>query len=339
MESKIAIYVKCRPQNADTTAFLRKHRRIFLGYPPFIDGADPTLPLEQRMHSLSMGDYIPSELLSEDCRDRGYRGSITLQQNVVHQVGVGSIILVPQLGAGVCFLAKTMSPFTLFSPGEIGEEYLQLRHEQGLSIEEPEWHLADMVQGWATTEWVEIPFVWIPRWIGQRALQRNTVGIIRDRDGHHRAYDVLDRLFTVPCGIAVYEPSSDSVEIARRMVDLLSPASFEHLVVDVLRLERPDLVWLHVGGSGDGGADGIGFRANGSPAAILQCKLRWPGWLDDPRGEGALVRPELIVASLDAIENAPADAEIWGPEKIGEAVLRHAARLPIARTLCIATTH
>ncbi|WP_425485132.1 restriction endonuclease [Dokdonella fugitiva] len=89
-----------------------------------------------------------------------------------------------------------------------------------------------------------------------------------------------------------YEPTEDSDEIARRLVDLLSPASFEHLVVDVLRLERPDLMWLHVGGTGDGGADGIGFRADGTPAAILQCKLRWPGWLDDPRAEAAVRRPE-----------------------------------------------
>jgi hypothetical protein len=336
MESKTAIYVKCRPRDADTTALLRKHRRIFLGYPPFIEGVDPALPIEQRMHSLGLASHIPSERLSEDCRGRGYRSSITLQQNIVRQVGIGSIAVVPQLGSGVCWLAKIASPFTLFAPGEIGEEYLQLRREQGLPVEEPEWHLADMVQGWSTTEWVEVPFVWIPRWIGQRALQRNTVGIIKDRDGHHRAYDVLERLFAAPSGIATYEPTEDSDEIARRLVDLLSPASFEHLVVDVLRLERPDLMWLHVGGTGDGGADGIGFRANGTPAAILQCKLRWPGWLDDPRAEAAVRRPELIIASLDPVDaRAPADAEIWGPERIATAVVRHAGRLPVARPLGI----
>lgn len=43
--------------------------------------------------------------------------------------------------------------------------------------------------------------------------------------------------------------------------------------------------------------------------------------------------PTLIVASLDAIHDAPPDAVIWGPQVVAAAVLRHASRLPIARTL------
>jgi hypothetical protein len=164
-------------------------------------------------------------------------------------------------------------------------------------------------------------------------LQRNTIGIIRDRDEHHRAWSVLDRLMSAPHSMAVYPVSNDPAEAVRRLVDVLSPTSFEHLCVDLLRLERPELVWLHVGGSGDGGADGLGFHSNGFPAAILQCKLRWPGSLEDPRSSihrGAL---ELYVASLDAVSRTPSDAKIWGPTEIGRALVKHARSIPLARTL------
>lgn len=334
MGNTVAIYVKCRPQNADITELVRQHRRVFLGYPPFIRGVDPSLPIEERIHALSDEGRIASERLDDDCRSRAYRAAITLQQNVVRQVSIGSVVLVPQLGSGICLLARTVSTFKRFPPGQIGEEYLRLRIEQGLPVDQPEWHLADVIQGWETSEWKEVPFAWIPRWIGQRALQRNTLGIIADRDGHHRAFEVLDRMMrSEKGGIAPYDDSDDAAEILRRLVDLLSPASFEHLVVDLMRLEQPDLTWLHVGGSGDGGADGVGFRSDGSPGAILQCKLRWPGRLEDPRRRGYTSALVLIVASLDAIDDAPMGASIWGPEAIAQAVIRHAAKLPVARAL------
>ena len=42
-------------------------------------------------------------------------------------------------------------------------------------------------------------------------------------------------------------------EVERRLVESVGPGTFEHLCVSLLQLEFPEEVWVHVGGSGDGG--------------------------------------------------------------------------------------
>jgi hypothetical protein len=55
-------------------------------------------------------------------------------------------------------------------------------------------------------------------------------------------------------------------------MDWVSPSAFEHLVVELLQLEAgPGIRWWHVGGSGDGGSDGLATDSTGVIAA-LQCK-------------------------------------------------------------------
>ncbi len=106
--------------------------------------------------------------------------------------------------------------------------------------------------------------------------------------------------------------------------------------MDLLRLERPNEYWYHCGGSGDGGADGIGYAADGMAVSILQCKLRNPGGaIDDPRVRESLGRERmgLVIASLDVLDEAPADATVWGPRDVAALLLKHARRIPIALTL------
>ena len=71
-------------------------------------------------------------------------------------------------------------------------------------------------------------------------------------------------------------PTLDFKEIERRLIRWLTPRSFEHLAVNLLQLEHPNEQWLHVGGSGDGGADGLAFK-NGRTTSVLQCKWRYIG--------------------------------------------------------------
>ena len=66
----------------------------------------------------------------------------------------------------------------------------------------------------------------------------------------------------------------DADEIKRRLVDTLTPTAFEHLVVSLLQLERPDEIWHQTGGPGDGGIDGLGSNEKGEVVGLMQAKLR-----------------------------------------------------------------
>jgi hypothetical protein len=107
--------------------------------------------------------------------------------------------------------------------------------------------------------------------------------------------------------------------------------------VALLQLEHPEEVWVHVGGSGDGGLDGIGAGSGGEVVGQLQCKWRYDGSdveIADPNFSGsvsqvlaALIHPEKV-AEREGIE-------FWSRRKIAALVIKHAARLPIAQSLRI----
>src|SRR5205085_721411 len=69
----------------------------------------------------------------------------------------------------------------------------------------------------------------------------------------------------------------DRQEIERRLLDTLTPSSFEHLVVSLLQLEHRHETWSQVGGPGDGGIDDVGAAEDGAVAALLQCKWQYDG--------------------------------------------------------------
>ena len=119
-------------------------------------------------------------------------------------------------------------------------------------------------------------------------------------------------------------------KIEQRLVSAIGPNEFEHLVVALLQLEQPYLIWRHVGGSGDGGVDGLGLEANGTLCAILQCK--WNGGSPDPEHW----QREYYFASL-LEEPLPDDSSvhIWDRCKIAELVKKHAQRLPWALSMRI----
>lgn len=341
MNEPVAFYVKLKPQGSDAALLCRTLRRVFIGYPPWKSDAPLDAPIHQALHDLTTSGYLTAERLDPGCHARSYRASITGQQNVVSNIGVGSIVLVPRTEHGLVYAARVEGPFTLFDPSAWENDYLALRTAQGLSAEDTDSHVGDVVQGWATSEWTALPFATLPRWISQCFTRRQTLGLIRSRDGHESPWSILDAIMKGEAKSVAYPTTGDPAEVARRLTDRLSPASFEHLCVDLLRLERPNEYWYHCGGSGDGGADGIGYAADGTAVAILQCKLRSPGGtIDDPRTRSDLQRErtELVVASLDEIDQPPANAVVWGPNDVAALLIKHAGRVPIAQTLGVATS-
>ena len=100
-----------------------------------------------------------------------------------------------------------------------------------------------------------------------------------------------------------------------------------------MQLEEPGTRWLHVGGSGDGGADGLGLR-NGKTVKVLQCKWKYSGRLDELADWLGSSNVSVVVASL-VYDELPDDRRILGRDWLVDRILRHSARPPEALSLGI----
>jgi hypothetical protein len=124
----------------------------------------------------------------------------------------------------------------------------------------------------------------------------------------------------------------------KTLVTDIGPSSFEHLVVALLQLERPDEIWSHAGGSGDGGVDGLGTNRDGHVVGLLQCK-----WLSDGaellfEHRDAETDPNirLFVATLVHPKLSEARGTILlDRSKIRRLLLKHADSLPWAKLMQI----
>jgi Restriction endonuclease len=115
----------------------------------------------------------------------------------------------------------------------------------------------------------------------------------------------------------------------------LTPSTFEHLVVSLLQLEYANETWVQVGGSGDGGVDGVGADQEGNVAGLLQCK--WQYWGGEPFVEtvwkvdhrkpyrtylASLLYPKGVVV--------PTNSHFLDRSEIARLVVKHHKRLPQA---------
>ena len=101
-------------------------------------------------------------------------------------------------------------------------------------------------------------FPLVPRWISYRLLSRNTAGVINlvegvNADPHARITDLLQN---------GSDEEQDVTSTSSLLAEWVSPSIFGHLVVHLLQLEAQNREhWYHVGGSGDGGVDGLAVAA------------------------------------------------------------------------------
>lgn len=124
-----------------------------------------------------------------------------------------------------------------------------------------------------------------------------------------------------------------SEKLKKRLTRWLTPTSFEHLVVDLLQLAHPNEKWLHVGRSGDGGADDLGL-IDGKTSSVLQCKWKYSGRFDELATWLSVGDINVYVASLihqEDFQGNNALTRSWFAEKI----IEHKNRLPIASSLGI----
>ena len=326
-------YCKGRPQGADIADFSVKRGRVFIGYPPRRHGEEFD---QTQVHDsiVNVGSEDPSSAYPKN-----QRMQFTKNRNFVRKIDSAdkAYVLVPRPGQGVCFVGLVTGKFRVENNPDWADEYLSIRKEQKLDVKNVASHVGDVVQCWPVKfRKSPIPFTQIPGWIRYQIMGRVTAGIVHDTVdgiGELSVAEIAQKLYEDRWSIDL-SPTLDPKEIERRLIRWLTPTSFEHLAVSILQLENPKERWLHVGGSGDGGADGLAIK-NGKTVSVLQCKWKYNGSFDalaEPLRQDDDIR--VFIASLIHDQNPIPDNILdraWFVEKIR----KHCDRLPEAMGLGI----
>lgn len=322
--SKTVFLSRNKPQNSDAVDICLKYNRTFIGHPALRKGYSN---LSEDMIDLRLErDELEKKRkkLDENCSQK----QITTNWNLVHEIEqcCSCITLIPRPERGLVYAGRVKKFFFHGDPAW-AKDYLELRKEQGLEIDNCISHVADVAQGWKVDKWRKVPFSFYPAWIRKSFFGRSTVARIHPDPVFGNPHDVLDQLID-----NLQQPSpgwtTNISEIEQRLVSDIGPNEFEHLVVDLLQLEQPDRIWRHVGGSGDGGVDGMGLGSNGDLCAILQCKWNGGSSKKPEHCQGEYYFASLLVEQPHTDDSS---VHIWNRRKIAELVKKHAQRLP--RTL------
>lgn len=332
MSAPIVFYSRCRPKEKDAIEIVLSESRVFIGWPLQRPGSsyDP-----HHLHDCVV-DLACSDEEWEMVRDfPGYKKQYSQNRNFVKQVSVGAIALVPRPSSGVIYCGKVDGAFELINDPPWYRRYMEIRGDQD---GDEKWHAADVAQCWHIDNFRPIPFPKIPAWIRGSLLGRSTYGVIYPDEFLGDPHEKLERIINNDAWIN-RGMTLDEEEIGRRLLEDVTPSVFEHLVVSLLQLEFPDDSWIHVGGSGDGGVDGMGVGPDGNVRSILQCKWQYGG--EDvfsgnlALGAGAIT-PRKFLASLRYPNDArPHDIEFLDRPTIAHLIVKHWQRLPLAISLHI----
>lgn len=336
----IVFFSRCKPQDVDAIDIVLKYKKVFIGYPmPAPDAQyDP-----HNLHSCLIDPTAPDDVWRSARARTSVRRQYNQNRNLIHKVDAeeGRIALVPRPSRGVIYCGKIKDKFQLVNDPIWYNEYLSVRASAGATSDGPDcWHSADVAQCWTVEEWVAIPLPRIPASIRRSLFGRSTYGVIHpDHDIGLDPFEVIATIMRSE-NISVSSWTCDPLQVERRLVDNITPSALEHLIVSLLQLEHENEVWSHVGGSGDGGIDGVGAAENGSVSALLQCK--WQYWGGDIFYDPTLWNPRIdnikrYLASLryPVGVRIPDGVEFLDRPAIAKLILRHAARLPQAMSMRI----
>lgn len=343
---QLAFMARCRPQRADARTIATKHRIVFVGYCPW------TVPPEERdPHNIRSGAIDLSEAESgwkEKLSKPGHSKKVAEHRNRAHEIDVGSMVIVPRVEEGVAYVAPVAERFQLINDPPWLDEYLRLRREQELDTAPTHSHAGDVAQIWRTEDFRSVPFPLIPAWVSRSLFGQSQIARLRHEhpETGETPLEVLRALYRGEYEVELSRPTDDVADVRRRLQRWLTPVTFEQFVCNVLQAAQPSRKWWHVGGSGDGGADGIGLGPTGDVEAALQCKFK-------PNRKPASVGRDLkdniqrvwgsdaeaFVATLfqepDLPHPEPAVTHL-GPTELAHMVLDYRDQLPAARRIGIA---
>lgn len=346
MPEPILFYSRCKPWGVNLKQIAVAHRRLFIGYPML----RPNQPYRPEAPETCLISPEGGEEWEEEKKARKKTAPFTGNARLVAAASVpGSIGMIPDPSRGRIYCGEIQA-FSIRHDPALFEDALRLFEKaekpdgsrQPSVSDEPIRVAAEIAQGWSVERFVEVPFPMMPAWIRAGLFGRRTYSIIKP-DAEVSAATPVEVVRALMAQVAAgvhFQPlawTTEPSDVARRLLDHVTPSLFESLIVSLLQLDQPDLSWIGVGGSGDGGVDGIAWDASGRVTAVLQCK-----WKYDGRAvfEDALVfdsgdcRPREVLAFVRG-PKPTGDYEVYDLDRIVEAMIRHAQRLPLAVTLKI----
>ncbi|MBK1625424.1 hypothetical protein [Afifella marina] len=327
-------FSRCKPHGIDAVCVARECERLFFGYPMRKQGA------HYDRHSLR--SCIVDVTCDEATWAAEHAASDRLRQynqnrNFVSEIEHGSIALVPRPAEGVIYCGYVEGGFELVNDPTWYDIWESIWRKHKSEDPDEYWIASEVAQTWKVDKFRPVPVPRIPVWIRRSLFGRSTYGIVRgylDLDPYKTMQDVL--------GIDGFLPRSwttDPREVERRLITDVTPDAFEHLMVAILQLENPEEFWTHVGGSGDGGLDGLGADASGEVVGLLQCKWAYDGedlklntqWASERH------RPRTILAAASHRDGvaAPPGIEFFDKAAVAQLLVKHAEALPQARALRI----
>lgn len=326
-------FSRCKPRGFDAIDIVLQHNVAFVGWPVSLGIPFNRHHVHECILDLDAPDDAWWPTLDHLHLDRTQRRMANLNRNLAQEIEHDSILLVPRPKRGVIYAGRVQGHFQLVNNPEWIDDYLHLI-EDHVSPEEHEEHLSEVVQCWRVDRFRPVPVPAIPAWIRRSLFGRSTLGRIRRvNDATPEPFDMLNEIIDHP-GRIVRPWTIDPAEIKCRLITDIGPNAFEHLSVALLQLEHHEEVWTHVGGSGDGGVDGIGSNDLGEVCGILQCKWAYRG---EDLGLEAVEKRRIVLTSLLHHPDVQVQEGIdfIGLSEIARLVLQHAAHLPQARSLRI----
>ncbi len=340
----IAFFCRAKPQGCDAVEIFRCAGYVFIGYPLIRPGVDVDQIDYKNIKNVLVN---PSrEVTTEDEWQEiylnyerewfpRYTENRTFTSNIDEQLSNGQsvIVLIPRPTEGLAYLANLCGPFEIVNNPAWGQCYRRLRLDQNLDYRPS--HILDVAQGWPVDGYIEVPYSKIPGWIRYSlTIPREFAYLNNNPLDDNSAYEFLQGLHDHPDQpIFNWDWTLDIEEIKRRLIDTLSPSSFENLVVNLLQLEHPEESWIHTGGTGDLGVDGYKRGPqNDAYTGLLQAKLATS---EMPKFPPNNIQKFVAVLYPPSPDNNNDDITLLDLDWVAKAVRRHWRRLPLALGLRI----
>lgn len=358
----ILFYSRCKPWEVDCTQVAIDHLRVFFGYVIKKDGAvyEPAKP-----ESWILPPNCDEVLFSDHRKGKGtdpetkWRRDHTANRNLIASVGEGSIVMIPRPSEGFIYCGEVRGEFRLAYKEECHRDTLEAfknddamtawRKAAGVTLLKHDEHYriaGEVAQGWDVAgPFVAVPVPMVPATIRRSLFGRSTFGKIHasknpeaspaERDPCAEMLRLMQRVQNGQ-GFPPLPYTLDIGHVRNRLKDAVTPSLFEALVVAILQLEQGHLRWFGVGGSGDGGVDGIAAGESGSVVALLQCKWHHDGTevfggvgFDKARRAGT----KLYFAYMLGLPTPETDVELLDLEWLVGRIVHHHRELPFAKTI------
>jgi len=285
-QEKVVFYSKCRPYNIRKGIdFAKRNKIAFIGYPAWKTDVKNISIDNPRASMFDISKVNPTKkvMFPSHVNMTTYKREVSKNFNLIKKIKEGSFILVPDLMNSEVHIGKIKNYCGDSNEHEdkilledwknivdakiidsIKTKYPKSKTE--LTNENIRKYISgEIIQRWEVEKYVSVKFFQIPRWISTQLLRIPTAGVMKYDNNSTTLYDAVSVIYDSTGKEGILKDSNQELS------EVLTPALFEFLMLELLQLVYPKYTWWHVGGSGDQGNDLIGF-SEGKLVYRVQCK-------------------------------------------------------------------